>query len=198
MSIDFDKLRKDMEEKQKQRALEAELDKTTMYLIVAGSRKITPYGTIEVTSKDGSTEYVENHIFIENGIKTILRKKLDDGFSICIVSGEAKGVDTTAKLIAERNNWKYVGFPANWELHGNRAGVLRNELMYQFVARKPHKGSLLVWDGESRGTANNFVCSYEYDVPVRCFNYMEHRWLTQEDIRSVQEIELTKTYWYNK
>ena len=198
MVIYFDKLRKDFNRMHEDKIRQIEEDKRTMYLIVAGSRQFTPYGTMEVTLKDGSTIYVENHSFIEDGIKTILSKRIADGFSICIVSGEAKGVDETAKIIAERNNWKYIGFPADWETNGNRAGILRNNTMYQFVASKPHKGSLLVWDGESRGTANNFVYAYEYDIPIRCYNFMKCLWLKQSEIRNIQEIELTKTYWYNK
>ena len=76
-----------------------------------------------------------------------------------IVSGGATGVDACAKrltqdkyptdMIGMRLVGKYKEFPANWENHGKAAGPIRNKQMAEYA-----DALLLIWDGESRGSAN--------------------------------------------
>ena len=46
-----------------------------------------------------------------------------------IISGEAKGFDSLARVYAEAFGKEYIGFPADWETHGKRAGPIRNAQM---------------------------------------------------------------------
>lgn len=48
---------------------------------------------------------------------------------ITIISGEAIGADFLAKVYAKYVKWSYLGFPAQWKLHGNKAGPIRNQQM---------------------------------------------------------------------
>ena len=128
----------------------------------------------------------------------LLRKRIDEGFKIVIVSGDARGVDDASEIIAERNDWKHIKFKADWDSNGAAAGYIRNEQMYKFVSNKPNYGALLIWDGESPGTMNNFLQAYDYDVPVRCFEYMQHRWLSKDEIWNVQEKVVAARSWYNR
>lgn len=49
--------------------------------------------------------------------------------NVKIISGEARGVDTVAADYAVTRWTQYRGFPANWDLHGKAAGVIRNQQM---------------------------------------------------------------------
>ena len=48
-----------------------------------------------------------------------------------IIEGAAAGADTLAGCIAEELGLEVVEYPANWELHGRAAGVIRNTLMLE-------------------------------------------------------------------
>ncbi len=53
----------------------------------------------------------------------------DDGLPIELLHGAAVGADTIAAKIATDFGWDVRAFPADWEAHGRRAGILRNLAM---------------------------------------------------------------------
>lgn len=59
------------------------------------------------------------------------------------------GIDSTAAKMAALSGWDLEIYPPLWQEHGKAAGPIRNKEMAE-VADK----LLLVWDGESRGSAN--------------------------------------------
>jgi hypothetical protein len=65
-----------------------------------------------------------------------------------LVSGGARGVDTHAvEYGAKAWGLKSIVFPADWNKHGKRAGIVRNGQIVQaadFI--------VAFWDGKSRGT----------------------------------------------
>lgn len=65
-----------------------------------------------------------------------------------IVQGECRGVDIIAKQYAIDNNLPYKSFPANWNLYGKSAGVLRN------IEMAKYSDVLIAFYGGSRGTSN--------------------------------------------
>ena len=75
-----------------------------------------------------------------------------------LTHGDARGVDKSADAWAEKNlltdplNSVNV-HPAQWDRHGKRAGLIRNEEM---LATCPALdcGYLAIWDGNSTGTAH--------------------------------------------
>lgn len=64
-----------------------------------------------------------------------------------IISGTARGVDTLGENWARANSVPVERFPANWNLHGKRAGYLRNQQMADNA-----EALVAVWDGQTRGT----------------------------------------------
>lgn len=59
----------------------------------------------------------------------LLKKTLDD-FSIdTIIHGDARGADRLSGRYGEENNIPVLRFPALWDLHGKRAGPIRNAQM---------------------------------------------------------------------
>lgn len=54
--------------------------------------------------------------------------------NITLVQGGAKGGDQMAAEHARTLGWNVTTFPASWDLYGKRAGVVRNQMMVDFVA----------------------------------------------------------------
>lgn len=102
-----------------------------MKLIIAGSR------TFEF-----DYDFIHEALYAVNNYKSRFR-------DLEIVSGGARGIDETAKKYAQAWEKTYKEFPADWETHGKAAGPIRNKQMAGYA-----DALLLVWDGESRGSAN--------------------------------------------
>lgn len=66
---------------------------------------------------------------------------------IHIVSGCARGIDQQGEEYARLNNIPFSQYPPYWNLHGNSAGVIRNQRMAENA-----EALIAIWDGESRGT----------------------------------------------
>lgn len=65
-----------------------------------------------------------------------------------VVSGGARGVDQAGEAWAETGGIPVRRFPAAWGEHGRSAGHIRNAEMAAYA-----DALLLIWDGESRGSA---------------------------------------------
>jgi hypothetical protein len=76
-----------------------------------------------------------------------------------VVCGMARGIDLAGKEWARRLEWEdyplqssapiVSEFPADWDKHGRSAGHIRNGEMAKYA-----DALLLIWDGQSRGSAN--------------------------------------------
>ena len=94
-----------------------------MKTIIAGSRTIVDY-------------------------QALLDAVVDSNFDITeVVSGGARGVDKMGEVFAQNNNINLRVFPADWEKHGRKAGILRNIEMGDYA-----DALIALWDGKSRGT----------------------------------------------
>jgi hypothetical protein len=113
-----------------------------MKLIIAGSRTIlTPWFAIE-------------GLVQSTGIK---RSDITE-----IVSGTAKGIDQSGEVLADSIWHKPLKkFPADWDKHGKAAGPIRNKEMAEYA-----DALLLIWDGESRGSANMKETMLKLNKPV--------------------------------
>lgn len=78
-----------------------------------------------------------------------------------IVCGEAKGIDYSGKRYALVSNRNVLSFPADWDKHGKAAGHIRNKQMADYA-----DALLLIWDGESRGSANMKETMLKLNKPV--------------------------------
>ena len=70
-----------------------------------------------------------------------------------VVSGGAKGVDSSAKEYAESSGLKYIEFLPQYNLYGKGAPIIRNREIVDYA-----DVVIAFWDGRSRGT--NSVIDY--------------------------------------
>ena len=66
-----------------------------------------------------------------------------------VVSGGAKGIDTLGEEYAGSRYIAVKKFEADWYANGKAAGPMRNKQMAKYADK-----ALIIWDGESRGSAN--------------------------------------------
>jgi len=87
-------------------------------------------------------------------IKHVFHAVEQSGFEIDeIISGMASGVDQNGEFYAQEKGIKLTRIPAEWMVHGKRAGYIRNEKMAEYAGATDKLGGLiLIWDGESRGS----------------------------------------------
>lgn len=109
-----------------------------MKLIIAGSRHLN------VTIKD-----------IEEYIK---RYNLQPSV---ILTGHAQGIDKCGEEYAWFKGLSVHGFPADWGKYGKSAGPKRNKQMAEAA-----DVLLLIWDGQSRGSANMRQNMYDLNKKI--------------------------------
>jgi hypothetical protein len=63
------------------------------------------------------------------GDRVRLESVLDRYQFTVLITGMARGADFQAWAYAKRKNIPTLEFPAKWEIHGKRAGYLRNQQM---------------------------------------------------------------------
>lgn len=100
----------------------------------------------------------------------MLQEKLDailaNQEEIIIVSGEAKGADQLGERYAKEQGYHIHSYPAAWEIHGRKAGMIRNEKM-----AKNADALVAFWDGKSRGTQNMITTAKRHNLPVRVIRF---------------------------
>ena len=71
-----------------------------------------------------------------------------------VVCGGARGVDSLGQRYAEELGIPVKMFPAQWDLYGKAAGMIRNKEMGKYADYL-----IAFWDGKSKGTLNmiNFM-----------------------------------------
>lgn len=121
-------------------------------ILVCGSRTWTDERAIETALLDVGEEW---------GCRI-----LDDAsgwHSIRVLHGGAAGADAIAGRIAEGYGFMAEAWPADWNLHGRRAGIFRNLAM---LDAKPDL-VLAFWDGKSKGTAHTIREAEKRGIEVR-------------------------------
>lgn len=84
-----------------------------------------------------------------------------------IVHGGARGADTCAGVFAEANHIPVSRFDALWDVHGKRAGPIRNRQMLV----EGHPDLVVAFLApDSRGTKNMIEQAEKAGVPVKVVN----------------------------
>lgn len=109
---------------------------------------------------------IDDAIFIKNAIDTLICDQNWNKQDITIIQGEAKGVDSIAKLWAKFNKLPVESYPAEWDKYGKRAGFIRNEVMVKLCDY-----CLILWDGESHGTKNDIELCKKHNKPYKLIIY---------------------------
>lgn len=114
-------------------------------VIIAGSRNFYDYNIVE----DTVVSY-----FMSCGI---LKENVE------IISGGARGADSLGEQLADSYGLKLTVFPAQWDIYGKAAGMIRNKEMADYAAKDSDKAILFAfWNGQSRGTKGMI------DIAKRC------------------------------
>lgn len=77
----------------------------------------------------------------------LLKEKLSAYQIDVIISGGAVGADLLAERYALENQIETLIFPADWDIHGRSAGLIRNKLIVESCDYL-----IAFWNGKSRGT----------------------------------------------
>ena len=80
-----------------------------------------------------------------------------------IVSGGARGIDTSARNFALKNKIKLTEFLPEYEKYGRAAPLKRNDLIIDYADIV-----IAFWDGKSRGTKYVMDRCKKMKVPCRC------------------------------
>ena len=108
----------------------------------------------------------------------LLCKSLDhllkntDKSTITVFSGQAKGADYLGERWAKSKNPRILirQFPADWDKHGKKAGILRNQEMLDAGASH----LVAFWDKSSRGTKDMIDRATKAGIVVRVVDYSTH------------------------
>lgn len=84
-----------------------------------------------------------------------------------IIEGEARGADTLSRLYGEYKGIPVRAFPADWALHGRRAGPIRNRRM--LVEGAPDL-VIAFRAPQSRGTQNMIEQARKAGIEVHVFD----------------------------
>ena len=114
-------------------------------VIVAGSREFKDYQLLEKTLDD----------FLQD------RKE-----PTRILCGMAHGADELGLLYAHRHNYELEKHPAKWNIHGKRAGFIRNEEMANNA-----DALIAFWDGKSHGTKDMIQRAKEHGLGIKVIRY---------------------------
>lgn len=79
-----------------------------------------------------------------------------------IVSGGARGADALGERYAKEHDILLRVYPADWELHGKAAGLIRNREMAMNA-----EALVAFWDGESPGTRHMIDTAKKMGLRVR-------------------------------
>lgn len=135
-------------------------------LLVVGSRSITDYE------------------FVEKKLDHLLSSVINE-YSIMIVSGGARGVDSLAERYAREKGYLLKVFRLksdDWykinESTGERefdksAGYKRNKEMHSYIAQFENRGVAVFWDGKSKGSLHSIDLAKQYNNPIRLIRVNE-------------------------
>lgn len=137
----------------------------TFYMLVAGSRTYNNYQEMCQC------------------LDLLLKNQVAQNRKIVIVSGGARGADELAERYADERGYEKHIMPANWEKYGKSAGYRRNEEMHLYISVPSGKrGCVCFWDMQSKGTRHNFKLAFAHNNPIRVFDTVNHRFLTEEEV----------------
>lgn len=97
-----------------------------------------------------------------------------------IVSGGASGTDYYAEQFADKFGYNKKIFKANWNKYNKAAGPIRNQEMAEYA-----DALLLIWDGNSRGSANMKSCMENLNKPIYEVILPSLSLLSQENIEDL-------------
>lgn len=108
----------------------------------------------------GGRDY-DNRERVRRTLDAALEAAQSAGKVVVIIHGNARGADLLADQYAREKSLRVLSFPADWNLHGKRAGPIRNIKM--LTESQPHV--IIAFKGGS-GTAHMMKIGRDAGVPV--------------------------------
>ncbi len=102
------------------------------------------------------------------GSRNLIFHDFDDFIpQVCteIVSGGAEGIDTCARLWAEKKGLIYTEFCPDYERYGRAAPMIRNRLIVDYA-----DAVLAIWDKKSKGTEYAVKYAQRQGKPTALFS----------------------------
>lgn len=137
-------------------------------------------------------QLVGKHVVLFTGSRTLrnywqfardLRKALSHRSpkDTVLLQGESyHGIDRLVRIFAKRNGWVCVGWKADWDGLGRRAGMVRNSSMVL------HSNETIAgWDGQSKGTKHAIDQSKAKGLPVQLLEYQNKEDWEDRNIRDL-------------
>ena len=123
--------------------------KTNCNVLIAGGRD---YSNLEVGAA-----------YVTHLLSNLLVNK-----RVTLIQGLARGADEVASLASTNLNINQLGFKAEWDKLGKRAGMVRNKTMVDISSY-----AIFFWDGVSKGTAHGIESVKARGIPY-CIIYYEN------------------------
>lgn len=112
-------------------------------------------------------EWTDEHLFkIDHYLSRYKQDSCLPLFNVEMVTGCAKGADQIPYFYNEWHGVPIKEFPADWDSHGKKAGILRNKEMAQYA-----DALIAFWDGKSRGTKHMIEEAKRQGLKVRVIRY---------------------------
>lgn len=133
----------------------------------------------------GSRDYTNKKV-IENIIEIVIAdlKQRHPFFTLRIITGGARGVDTLAENYARTNGIKLSIYPVtskDWATNGKAAGPLRNARMAEAALEADAPYLLAFWDMKSRGTKSMIDIANKKHIPTYVYD-------TEKEILSISHM----------
>lgn len=158
---------------------------STLYLVLSGDKEFKRTSSL-MMEVNGVTKAVSGAEVFNALVHRLIDKRLSEGYKIEVHCGGNAGTDDIATTWAKKNEYKCQTYIPNWDKVGASALYKSSEDMFLWAGIKPHKGCLLLWDGENKITKFMMFCSWQYDIPCRVWNYIKKTWLSQDEILDIQ------------
>ncbi|MDD3035230.1 MAG: SLOG family protein [Bacteroidales bacterium] len=112
-------------------------------------------------SRDFS-DYIIFEKFISRAIESIKK------YNLTFIHGDAMGADKLAIKYCRSTGYEIKAFPADWQVFGKCAGVLRNQEMLDYAIKNFDKAVLIAFPSkQGRGTQHMIKICKEAGVPIR-------------------------------
>ena len=123
----------------------------------------------------GTREFADYEKLVEITDSIIMKNVIDKNYNpneIEIVCGMARGADLLGMKYGKERGYTVKCFPANWEVLGKYAGIMRNRQMGEYASEERGRGALIAfWNGRSRGTKNMIDIADELHLKTFIYNY---------------------------
>lgn len=133
------------------------MDNELIRIIITGSRDFNNYNYM--------SEKLSFYIGVM--VKSFKKTKIE------IITGKSRKIDMLARQFANENNFKLIIIDADYDKHGERANIIQNKEMVNYVTKADKSYLIAFWNGESKGTYNIINEANKLKLATLIFIYNE-------------------------